>query len=112
MCNHPTCAGGVCRRVKQPKKVTRIKKVSDKRRKQNTVYSQKRNAYLKAYPTCQVGTLSCTIKATEVHHKRGREGELLTDERYFLAVCRHCHTVIEENPTWAKHKGFSENRLD
>jgi hypothetical protein len=29
----------------------------------------------------------------------------------WLAVCRNCHTFIEENPEAAKEMGFSESRL-
>jgi len=64
--------------------------------------------FLNDNPFCKV----CGKSATDVHHMRGKIGEDLTDSRYFLAVCRGCHTLIEENPTWAKEKGYSLNRLD
>ena len=102
-CNHPTC-GDECRRPKKPG----IKKMSAKRAKQNTIYLQKRNAFLKLYPICQC----CNIKqSTEIHHKKGRLGELLMDETQFFAICRDCHQWAETHPEWAKKHGFSESRL-
>ena len=51
------------------------------------------------------------MKAEEVHHKRGRIGDLLLDETHWLAVSRKGHVKIEMNPRWAKEMGFSESRL-
>lgn len=50
-------------------------------------------------------------KATEVHHKKGRIGDLLLDQRYWLAVSSEGHRKIEMNPEWAKENGYSLNRL-
>lgn len=59
---------------------------------------------------------------TDVHHMMGRVGfaddfarendiPLLLDERFWLAVSRSGHRWIEENPTQAKERGFSHDRL-
>lgn len=102
-CNHPTC-GDECRRPKKPG----IKKMSAKRAKQNTVYLQKRNAFLNLYPICQC----CNSKSsTELHHKKGRSNDLLTDERYFFAICSPCHRKATDDSVWAIQNGFSEYRL-
>jgi len=61
---------------------------------------------------CQAKLFGCTHLSTDLHHIKGRVGDLLTDENNFLAVCRSCHTFIEENPKFAKEKGFSKSRLD
>ena len=66
---------------------------SKKRAKQEHEYSKKQLLFLENNPTCQVR--GCESSATEVHHKKGRIGDLLTDERYFLAVCRPHHLYIE-----------------
>ena len=63
------------------------------------------------------------LKAIEVHHSRGREGyaddyarendiPLILDERWWLAVSRKGHKEIENNPDWAKEKGFSYNQTE
>ena len=51
-------------------------------------------------------------KTSEVHHKRGRIGALLLDQRYWLAVSRKGHQRIENEPEWAKEMGFSLSRLE
>lgn len=45
--------------------------------------------------------------ATQVHHKKGRIGKLLTDIRFFLAVSDEGHDKIERNPEWARDMGYS-----
>jgi len=87
-----------------------IKKVSDKRKVENKEYLDLRNGYFYNNPLCEVKF--CNNLATEIHHKKGRIGKLLTDIRYFLAVCRECHNKIELNPILAKENGYSLNRLD
>jgi hypothetical protein len=82
---------------------------SKKRAKQEREYAKIRAIFLDDYPTCQV--LYCETWATEVHHKKGRTGGLLTDVRYFMAVCRDHHQRIEEHPEWAKEHGYSISRL-
>jgi hypothetical protein len=42
---------------------------------------------------------------------KGRIGNLLTDPKYFLAVCRQCHNWIEEHPKEAKELGYSVSRI-
>lgn len=92
------------------KKVYRIKPASKKRAKQNREYSKVRKEYLIAHPKCEVK--GCRFIANEVHHIKGRIGDLLTDERYFLAVCNEHHKQIESSPEWAKEKGYSQSRLN
>jgi hypothetical protein len=36
----------------------------------------------------------------------GKEGDLLLDERHWLAVCRWCHCFIEEHGKLARKLGF------
>lgn len=87
-----------------------IKKDSIKRKTQKYEYLRVRKQFLESIIFCQVK--SCKGLATEVHHKKGRIGKLLTDMRHFLGVCRECHNKIELNPIWAKENGYSLNRLD
>ena len=86
-----------------------IRQRSERRAKEERIYHTKtKPKYLKDNPICKV----CTIKkATTIHHKRGRIGNLLNDIKYFLGCCIGCHRKIEDNPEWAKKMGYSENRL-
>ena len=86
---------------------TRIKVYNSKRSRQVTAYKKVRYDFLMANPICEV----CGGMATEIHHVKGRMGELLINPDYFLAVCRKCHDNIESNPTWAKENGYSLSRL-
>ena len=101
----PKCIGLMNKPIKQR---TPIKKVSDKRKKENAEYLKLRAQFLKDNPYCQV--YGCHRKSSDIHHKKGRENALLSDLTQFLSVCRLCHTKIELNPLWAKENGYSVNR--
>ena len=82
-----------------------LKKISIKQSKRLREYREVRKQYLLYNQYCFCGAM-----ATDIHHKRGRIGNLLIDSNYFLSVCRGCHKKIEENPKWAKENGYSLNR--
>ena len=84
-----------------------IRKVSRKQASRLRDYQKVRLEFLGDNPFCKV----CGKRASDIHHKKGREGNLLTNKSYFLAVCRTCHQYIELHPEWAKEKGYSLNRL-
>lgn len=88
---------------------TTIRRRSKKRAKQEREYLKLRDWYLSRQPTCEVK--GCNCQSTEIHHKKGRVGDLLTDIRFFLAVCWVCHVYIETQPLWAKERGYSLSRL-
>ena len=88
---------------------TKIKHRSSKRQKQEAEYSRLRPLYLEENPFCKVD--GCRKIANQVHHKAGRIGYLLLHVPWWLAVCEKCHPKIEENPEWAKAKGYSLNRI-
>lgn len=70
------------------------------------------NKYCKArIPGICLGTRVQGIEL-DIHHKRGKIGDLLVDTRYFLPVCRACHNFLHDNPKIAKELGFSEDRLN
>lgn len=88
-----------------------IKPRSEKRVKEESKYSKARKEYLADHPNCEARLIGCTQLACQIHHKKGRIGELLYNKKFFLAVCDHCHKWIEAHPEEAKEKGFSLNRL-
>jgi len=75
-------------------------------------YSLVRKAFLLKNVKCQADLPGCSTAATEIHHKKGRIGNLLIDSKFFLGVCRNCHDIIENQPNLAKELGFSESRLE
>ena len=99
--------------AKKPKEVKPrkpIPKVSAKQLENLKKYRKVRDEFM-ANKTCEAKLKGCTIKATELHHAKGKIGELLTDKRYFKALCRNCHSFIEVHPEFAKENGFSLNRI-
>lgn len=97
-------------KVKPKEKVFKpIAKKSAKKILEDRVYEKKRKAFLTIHIRCQVK--GCNHVSTEVHHMRGKVGELFLNEKYFLAVCRKHHTEIETKPGWAIKNGYSLKRL-
>jgi hypothetical protein len=85
---------------------------SQKRTKEEKLYSGKRIIFLQENPMCQAHLPGiCTKFSTDVHHKEGRIGDLLLDDTKWLAACRFCHEWIENNPEEAQEKGFSIKRI-
>jgi len=86
---------------------------SQKRSKEERLYSAKRVLFLQEHSMCQAHLPGiCTKYSTDVHHKMGRIGELLLMIIYWLAVCRACHEWIENHPAEAQEKGFSIKRIN
>ena len=80
-----------------------------KRLSQERLYSKKKKAYLINHIQCEVP--GCNKISEELHHKKGRIGSLLTNEKFFMGVCIEHHRKIEDFPDWAKENGFSLSRL-
>lgn len=89
-----------------------IAKQSDTMKDAMKVYTKKATAYKRLHPICEAKIEGvCSKVTTDIHHKKGKSSqELLLDEKYWLAVCRKCHQVLEQNPAWAKQNGFSLSR--
>ena len=87
-----------------------ISKVSSKQLERLAKYRKIRNEFM-ANKNCEAKLQGCTIKATDLHHAKGKIGDLLTDSRYFRALCRNCHNYIETHPNFAKENNYSLNRI-
>ena len=48
----------------------------------------------------------CNRRTDDNHHSRGRLGELLFDERFWIPVCRPHHNRIGQFPIWARGAGL------
>jgi hypothetical protein len=85
---------------------------SQKRSKEEKLYSAKRVLFLLEFPMCQANIQGvCKGQATEVHHKKGRIGNDLLDETNWLALCHNCHEYVENNREFAMEKGYSIKRI-
>lgn len=84
-----------------------IKKISHKHRQTLKEYQPKRNKFLKNNPICQAHLNGCTLKATEVHHKKGKASkQLYLDASKWMSVCRNCHSIIENMGAKSYELGF------
>lgn len=83
-------------------------KVSEKRKEENKLYSALRADFL-SLPENQICPIT-GLPTTDIHHKKGRIGKLLTDTRFWIALSREGHDFVEANPQWAYENGYSLKR--
>lgn len=76
----------------------RIKPVSDKLAAAKRAYNDRVKVWLKG-KRCAVYN---QLRATQVHHQRGRVGRLLMDERFWIPVSESAHALIHSNMEWAR----------
>lgn len=91
-------------KVKKP-----VNKVSDKQHTRIAEYVVVRDNYLRLNPWCEMHGKPC--RAIEVHHAKGKTGDLLTNTKFFMGVCRDAHLWIHANPNEAIRDGYSFSRL-
>lgn len=96
-------------KLKQQQPRPKPKAVSDKQSKRMAEYMKIRDKFLNGR-WCAYHGHGCI--PTEVHHGAGKIGDLLTDTRYFVAVCPEAHRMIEGRPKWAKENGYSFDRTN
>ena len=86
-----------------------ISPLSAKRRTQRRAYIKAKARFLAAHPWCAWGLAQVPpkrIRASAVHHVRGRAGALLLDERFWLAVSQRGHRAIHDAPVVARELGL------
>jgi len=92
-------------------KRSRLSPRSDKTAERDALYADARDRFLFRRRRCEIGwDGGCTGWAHEVHHTKGRVGDLMLDETHWLAACRHCHHQATVNPAEAFDRGVSLHR--
>ena len=97
--------------------------MSEKRKRENMIYLEKRKAFLRVNQFCQawdkinewlwwngLDTFSSWgdyhPRSTEIHHTKKPRAKYLNDESTWLAVCRASHRWIEDNKSSARLIGL------
>lgn len=111
-CKQCWSAHSATTRTKPTAPQKKIPPKSSKRIVQDNLYSKQRKLFLTTHSMCKAALPGvCNGPACDIHHMKGRIGNLLLDETYWLPVCRACHYWIEMRPEAAKELGLSINRL-
>lgn len=112
-CKWPVWGKGYCKshqRLRIDKKPKRPKYRTEKRAAQEAEYSRERKPWLEL-PENMWCAVYPWLRSTQVHHKAGRDGEMLLVKKYWLSVSDEGHRKIEMNPDWARDNGFTLSRL-
>jgi hypothetical protein len=85
-----------------------LKAISNKRAKQNDEYKRVKAAWINQREReNRMGCDGCAMyRGSELHHRRGRIGRLLTFTPEFRWLCRDCHNAVHEHPAWARECGL------
>lgn len=59
---------------------------------------------------CEAGTPNCRGPLDQVHHRKGRDGDLVDDVDLLLGVCWACHEYIHRNPAVSYARGWMLRR--
>lgn len=90
-------------------KAAKIRPIASRRAKHQGRYSRLRKEYLEQNPVCHCcieRKRSPTNPSVQIHHTAGREGELLNEVLFWMAICQECHDKIHRLPAWAHRKGY------
>jgi hypothetical protein len=99
--------------IKPTAKAKPIPARSQKRSKEERLYSAKRIIYLAKNTMCAMHIPGiCIHKATTVQHLRGRIGDLLLDESEWMPACWPCHSYADTHPAEAFEKGWAKQRIN
>lgn len=84
--------------------------MSERRKADNKVYRVASRIFLEVFPCCEVFKKRGLrqLRSVDVHHRRGRAGNLFLDVRFWSAVSREGHHWIERYPMDAKRLGLIE----
>ncbi len=105
------------RKTPLPRQTKPIAKRSHTQKDRDKIYAavrilfimQLRKAQGVENPICQCK--GCNREGTDVHHMKGKVGDLYFEIAFFLWVCRQHHDQINNNNDWAFKEGYSLSRL-
>ena len=92
-------------KVDRALKRTKIRPISKKQGIKLKEYKIVRDKYMEEHIGCEFKY--CSQASEDLHHMAGRTGDLLTDTRYFMAVCREHHLWIHNNPKESLENGYT-----
>ena len=87
-----------------------IRKVSKKRAIENAIYKKTRIEFLSRSENKYCAVLKNRL-STEVHHAKGRIGDLFLNTEFWIAVSSEGHKYIHENDSWSRKNGFLLSRI-
>lgn len=91
--------------VRTPKAKKGLRRASKERARQLRAYAILRPIYLRSHPYCMAFG-HCSRRAREIHHTKGRAGELLCEDEWFIPICPRHHQWIHDHPNKARELGL------
>ncbi len=87
-----------------------MNRISNRKRERDEKYLAIRKGFLQARSKCEVCPIlrptSKPNRATDIHHKNGKAGELYFQIHLFIPSCRRCHQWIGDHPKEARELGL------
>lgn len=98
-----------------PRKRTRMRQVSDKRRKRDQEYPAARDYVMtrsRGFCEARIHADGCSQKVEQVHHIAGRGGDNPHHPDNLLGVSSQCHALIHAEPGRSYRLGLMRSRLE
>jgi hypothetical protein len=89
-----------------------IAKKSAQQKERDKEFRPIHDRFMRTHKECMIRQEGCLVKTTELHHGKGKIGDLLFDEQWLVAACLPCHRWAELHPVDAKVLGISFDRLE
>jgi len=83
-----------------------INRMSNKRAIQERQYNKR----VKIWKVGKMCAVYPYLPCVDNHHRKGREGDMLLNEKYWLPVSREGHNFINQFPDIARERGWIINR--
>jgi len=84
-----------------------IRRRSSRESKRLRLYEQARAVvYERSGGSCEAKTPWCLGACQQVHHRKGRDGDLIDNTELLLGVCSMCHDYIHGNPAISYERGW------
>lgn len=89
-----------------------VKKVGDSMKEKLKEYRVAAKRFITRNRVCKLKMDGCEIEAKCVHHTKGREGDLLLDEKFWLPSCYHCNLQVEIRDAEARSKNLKLSKFN
>jgi hypothetical protein len=94
------------------KPLTSIKKESETRKEQLKIYRKEARKFVTTHNKCELKMEGCEKESACVHHTKGREGDLLLDQKFWKASCLSCNLQVEIKDAEARSKDLKLSKFN
>lgn len=89
-----------------------IAKESDSKKEQLKIYRPLARKFITTHKKCELKMDGCEKESACVHHLKGRNGDLLLDQKFWKASCLSCNLQVEIKDAEARSKDLKLSKFN